>query len=177
MVKVMSVAIDGALAQRLQVGLRVGGLLGGSSCRNTTSAAARSLPACDSGKPVTQSSWSSPPSSASARAGSVLRPGASRTASPVTGRPWATGDSGPLRAGQRRAGEVGEPGRGAPGVDVDGQPDVAGELDGGGVGVDDRAGLLVDDQDGHRDVGEHAGQDRVRRRGAGRAGDGSARGA
>ena len=62
------------------------------------------------------------PSSASARpAASVLGPGASRTASPVTGRPCATVESGPLLLASGCAGQVGEPGRRTPGVDVDGQ--------------------------------------------------------
>jgi hypothetical protein len=61
-------------------------------------------------------------------------------------------------ARQRRAGEVGQAGRGAPGVDVDRQPHVAGHLHRRGVGVGDRAGLLVDEQHGHRDVGQDGGQ-------------------
>ena len=61
-----------------------------STSRKTTSDSCSSPSGRDSGKPVTQSSrslrWPSCP---------VPRPGAIRTASPVTGWPCATSDSGP----------------------------------------------------------------------------------
>jgi hypothetical protein len=46
-------------------------------------------------------------------------------------------------------------------VDIDRQADVAGQLDRGRVGVDHRAGRLVDDQHRDGDVGQHARQVRV----------------
>ena len=67
-----------------------------SSSRNTTSESCSVLPLRESGNPVTQSSWSLAPSSCSARRSSELRAGESRTASPATGEPWATVESGPL---------------------------------------------------------------------------------
>ena len=79
-------------------------------------------------------------------------------------------------AGQGRAGEVGQPGRGAPGVDRHRQPDVPGEFDGGGVGVDDAPVGLVDDQHRDRHVAEHRRQHRLGARRVG-AGDGGLGGA
>jgi hypothetical protein len=82
----------------------------------------------------------------------------------VTGRPCATVDN------------VGEAGGGSPRVRVDRETDVPGQLDGCGVGVDDRAGGLVDDQDGDRDVGEDAGQPGTGAGSGAVSGDGGIRG-
>jgi hypothetical protein len=75
------------------------------------------------------------------------------------------------RAGQGLSAQVGEADRGAPRVDVDGEADVAGQLHRGGVGVGHGPGTAVDEQHGHRDVGQHAGQRGRRGAGAGALGE------